>query len=139
MTRLTKAQTAQRNAAIDTLRTLVTPGQTVYTSLRHVSRSGMLRHIDVYLMIDNEPRRITNLVADACDYRQTNAYGPLKVTGCGMDMGFSVVYDLSHTLYPNGFDCIIHGCPSNDHSNGDRNYEPHHHSDGGYALTHRWM
>lgn len=139
MTRRTKAQIAQRDTAIDTLRALVTPGQTVYTSLKHVSRSGMLRHIDVYIIENNEPRRITNLVADSCDYRQASPFGPLKVGGCGMDMGFSVIYGLSRTLYPDGFECIGTDCPSNDHSNGDRNREPHHHSDGGYALWHHWM
>lgn len=29
--------------------------------------------------------------------------------------------------------------PSNDHLNGDRNREPHRHSDGGYALRQRWI
>lgn len=117
---------------------MLTPGQTVYTSLKHVSSSGMMRHISVYIMRDNEPVNITNLVADACDYRQDGAWGPLKVTGSGMDMGYAVVYGLSRTLYPDGFECIGTDCPANDHSNGDRNREPHHHTDGGYALRHRW-
>jgi hypothetical protein len=30
-------------------------------------------------------------------------------------------------------------CPSNDHSNGDRDYSPHHHGSGGYAVSHRWL
>lgn len=45
-----------------------------------------------------------------------------------------------------GFECIgqnedrSKSCPSNDHVNGDRNYSPDHiHSDGGYALRHRWL
>lgn len=37
------------------------------------------------------------------------------------------------------FECIGHGCPSNDHCNGDRDYTPHHHNSGGYALKHRWL
>lgn len=32
---------------------------------------------------------------------------------------------ISRVLYPQGFGCIGEGCPSNDHSNGDRDYTPH--------------
>jgi hypothetical protein len=82
-----------------------------------------------------------------------------------MDMGFHLVYTLSYALYPQGFGCVGERCPSNDHSNGDRDYTPHGcydengaledrepgpgelrdgcrrhwHRDGGYALTQRWL
>lgn len=65
----------------------------------------------------------------------------LIVGGCGMDMGYHLVYALARKLWPDGFDCIGPGCPSNDHSNGDRDYTPghRHHADGGYCLKHRWL
>src|SRR5712692_6873174 len=66
-------------------------------------------------------------------------YEGIKVSGAGMDMGFHLVYSLSYDLYPDGFECIGERCPSNDHSNGDRDYSPHHHKDGGYALLQRWI
>lgn len=76
-----------------------------------------------------------------------------------MDMGFWAVYQLSYGLFKGGFGCIGEGCPSNDHSNGDRDYTPHMseadrmgadgelcnchkdhmHNDGGYALKQRWL
>jgi hypothetical protein len=74
----------------------------------------------------------------------------IKVGGCGMDMGFSLVYGLSRTLYREGHACTIgedHGhhsgtdyCPSNDHVN-DRNWSRYEglHSDGGYAVSQRWL
>ena len=34
------------------------------------------------------------------------AHEGIKVGGTGMDMGFSLVYNLSWTLYRDGFDCI---------------------------------
>lgn len=40
-------------------------------------------------------------------------------------MGFHVVYGLARTLWPDGYGCIGEHCPSNDHSNGDRDYTPH--------------
>jgi hypothetical protein len=149
MPRRTKAQEAERQAAIDRLREWLKPGDTVYTVLRHVSRSGMMRHIDVYKLTDDGPQWLSYPVSLALDLRTNDRDGSLKVGGCGMDMGFHVVYSLSAMLYPDGFDCIGEGdgyksrCPSNDHVNSgpDRNnYAPtHHHQSGGYALRHRWL
>jgi hypothetical protein len=81
--------------------------------------------------------------------------GGLGVGGCGMDMGFHLVYSLSRALFPTGFGCIgrvtnakgerTAWCNSNDHHNGDRDHtrhttrRKHWHRDGGYALVHRWM
>lgn len=123
----------------DKLRELCPPGTTVYTILRHVSRSGMMRHIDCYIMQNNTPRWITRLVADLLDYRMASAERGVKVPGAGMDMGFHVVYALAATLYPDGFECLSERCRSNDHSNGDRDRTPHHHASGGYALNHEWI
>jgi hypothetical protein len=90
---------------------------------------------------------VSYLVARALGERIDRNNGGVKVSGCGMDMGFSLVYNLSHVLYPDGFTCTGEGspdvwgshCPSNDHSNGDRDYTPHDHRDGGYAIRHRWL
>jgi len=60
----------------------------------------------------------------------------IRVGGCGMDMGFHLIYSLSRILYPNGFDCIGDNCPSNDHFNREDNK---HHKDGGYALIQKWL
>ena len=43
------ATKAERQESIDTLETLLKPGTIVYTSLRHVSASGMTRWIDVFV------------------------------------------------------------------------------------------
>ena len=46
----------------------------------------------------------------------------IRVGGCGMDMGFHVVYNLSRALYRDGrFVCMGEDCPSNDHSNAYQN------------------
>ncbi len=120
----TKLQKAERAEAIEELRKIIKPGDTIYTILRHVSKSGMMRHISVLVMNEGEPFPITNRVALATDSRvEYGAHNAIKVAGVGMDMGFSLVYDLTWNLYPDGFDCIgpsLEGrgrCPSNDHSN----------------------
>lgn len=142
----TKAGAARREKAeaVEQLREILAPGMYVYTCLRHVSRSGMARSIDLYVMEQDEgrgcyPRRISHLVARACGYKLDHDRGGVKVGGVGMDMGFHLVYGLGRTLYPEAFECVGERCPSNDHSNGDRDYTPHRHSDGGYALRHDWL
>lgn len=116
---MTKAQQSERDQAIAELRETLKPGTTVYTILRHVSRSGMSRDIDVYVMQDGEPQRITWLAAKAADLTYSRKAEAIKIGGCGQDMGFVIVYDLSRSLYDHGhtFACIGKGCPSSDHSN----------------------
>ena len=136
----------EKDEAIQELREILKPGDTVYCILRHVSRSGMMRAISPMIVQNGEaPWEITHLVCPATGRKFHQKHGGVKVHGCGMDMGFELVYALSRTLWPDGFECIGkgkgwgHGCPSNDHVNGDRNYEPHHHESGGYALRHSWL
>lgn len=128
---------AERQEAIEKLRGILKPGDMVYTILRHVSRSGMSRDISV---LSSAEQDITWLVGRVLDYRRADN-GGLRVGGCGMDMGFHIVHNLSYALFPGSFVCIGPWCPANDHSNGGRDYTPHLHSKGaaGYALKHRWL
>lgn len=96
-------------------------GTTVYSVLRHVSASGMSRRIDFYTMKDNRPQFLTGYIAHALGYSWTDKAG-LVVKGCGMDMGFHVVYSLSYALFPDGF------------KDGQDERK-----DGGYALRHEWI
>lgn len=129
----------EQTEAREELRQMLPPGSRVYTTLRHVSRSGMLRTIDCHSITDNSPYWLSGMIARAtgmgCDHKRQG----IKMSGCGMDMGFALVYELSQVLYPSGFECIGERCPSNDHSNGDRDFSPHHHASGGYALRQRWL
>lgn len=111
----------ERAEAVERLRAAMPPGSTVYTQLQHVSRSGMMRHISVRTSLEGLHDWD---VAAAVGYSLAPREG-IKVSGAGMDMGFSLVYNLSRTLYPNGFGCIGEHCPSNDHSNERvANYTP---------------
>lgn len=140
----------ERAEAIEQLRTWFPVGSTVYTILRHVSRSGMQREIGVLASLGEGDFRHPNYaVSKALGWPQGKS-DSVKVGGCGMDMGFHLAYTVSAVCYRGGFGCIGKGCPSNDHSNGDRDYTPHKpeglkpqtthwHNDGGYALNHRWL
>jgi len=136
---LTKKE--QKKAAIEEARTvllkLLKPGTEVYAIVKRVSSTGMSRHIAILTVKKGKIENITGWVSSLLEMKW-NDDGSLTVGGAGMDMGFHVVYSLSRTLWPDGFECPGEGsCKSNDHSNGDGDYKPHHHGDGGYALVHQ--
>jgi hypothetical protein len=88
--------------AIDQLREWLKPGDTVYTILEHVSRSGMSRTIRVVVPYVRDDGRIDHLhpnysVAKAIGARRKG--DGIVMGGCGMDMGFALVYELSSVLY----------------------------------------
>ena len=122
---------AEIEEAKESLRKLINVGDTVYTIVRHVSASGMSRVIDLYIMKDNQPIRISFTAAkllEGYDYKHEGC----KAGGCGMDMCFHLVYNLGRVLFPNGFDLVEgqHG------RNGDTSW---HDNDGGYALKYQSM
>ena len=137
------AKERERQDAVRELREMLKPGDTVYTKLVSVSRSGMSRVIAPYIIRDNEPLCIEWKVGKATGYTltPTGRNEGIKIGGCGMDMGFKLVYDLSRALFPDGFDCIGEKCLASCHVNGDRDYTigRHHDENGGYALKQRWL
>lgn len=109
-----KTTKTERDQAIERLREWFPKGSTVYTILRHVSRSGMQRTIGLVSLRGQEDGRETN--PNAVDIRHPNYAASevlgytldkqregVKVGGCGMDMGFAVVYDLARVLYDDGY------------------------------------
>lgn len=125
-----KIAKSDRDEALASLRAALPPGTIVYTILRHVSRSGALRVIDLFVIEKGEPRSIAWRAARAIGEGYDNKLNGIRISGGGMDMGFELVYQLGRELYPQGF--AVKGVGRN----GDRSG---HDSDGGYALKHRWM
>ena len=85
------------------------------TILRHCSASGMSRDISLYYKDNN----ITYLagVAMGDSVKNSKGFNAIRVQGCGMDMGFHLVYNLSITLF----------CADKyDHNSA-------------YKLKHRWL
>ena len=89
--------------AIQTLKSLgCEDGTTIYTTIRSVTKSGMSRAISCFIITTEE---------DGSNYIQNINYfvgislglkrhkdGGLIVRGCGMDMGYKIVSDLSHLI-----------------------------------------
>jgi hypothetical protein len=102
----TKAETAAQQFATKQLAGMLTKGETLYTINRHVSSSGMTRHISVF-RVDNkgEIECLDWIIARAGIFKRVNRNNMegLKVTGCGMDMGFHVVYTVSSIVLGDGY------------------------------------
>ena len=86
------------NYAERQLNDLLFQKQEIYSIIRHVSRSGMTRHISFFIIRNGHVWFIDNLISDYLDYRPNKRYDALVVGGCGMDMAFSVVNNLQEAM-----------------------------------------
>ena len=77
----------------------------VYTNLVHVSPSGMTRWIKPLVIVNDRPLNISYHVNHLLDYKPVEKNGTqcVRVGGCGMDMGFHLVYTLSSILFDDGY------------------------------------
>ena len=103
----TKAKAA-REEAKERLLDILKPGDTVFTILDNVSRSGMQRTIRLVLIkTDDDGKPFTlhpnYLASQLLGYRQAKRSDGLVVGGCGMDMGFHLVYSMSMALFGDGY------------------------------------
>lgn len=121
-----------RENAITRLQEILPPGSTVYCIVTSVARSGMSRRMNFYTFKNGKngtPQKyfLTQLISEVLagvSYTSKDwmAHSGLRVRGCGMDMGFHVVNNLSYILhgFPNE-DRKAPGCPA------------------GYTLKHEWL
>jgi hypothetical protein len=104
-----KATKQEQQDAIERLKSWVMPGDTIYCVLAHKSVSGMRRVIRFYKITGSnksgkqETWELSGNIAKALEYGYNDSYGGVVVNGCGMDMGFSVVYNLSDKLFTDGY------------------------------------
>ncbi len=130
----------QIEEAFKRLKDTIKPGDTIGTIVTHVARSGMSRNIKMYHVSGGTMQSIGWDVARVLGDPLTDDHA-VKVGGCGMDMGFHIVYNLGWRLFKDSYHCTGKDCRSNDHRNEKRrNYRVgRKHSDPGYALTQRWI
>lgn len=117
---------ARKEYARNVLRGMIKPGQKVFCTLRGASSSGMSRRIGLHIIQGDELRSIDTLAADAIGWK-LSGLGGIVVSGCGMDMGFHLVYTLGCALWPKGTET----------PHGSRNGAPD--TSGGYALRSEWI
>jgi hypothetical protein len=93
---------------------------TIYTKVNHVSKSGMMRIISAYVVIDGSIQEIRYL-PNCKDLKWNDKHSGWRMDGCGMDMGFALVYHIArHYGY------LALGQNSN-------------HSDYGYSINQSWL
>ena len=119
MTTMTKASKAEQTEAVEKLLKWCQPGDTLYTLLKSRSRSGMSRVIQVIKIEKGQPVYLGWNVAAALGWKYDDKREGVTVSGCGMDMGFHLVYELSSLLFRNADGSYSH--------------------DGAYALKQRWL
>ena len=101
----------EQDEAVELLLDLyIMKGDTLYTVLEHVSRSGMMRRIHVYVIKNDVPLWINHHIGDLGLYKRHKGTGALIVRGCGSDTGKDITYSVARILFG---DC--------------------------YALNHRWL
>ncbi|RLG44507.1 MAG: hypothetical protein DRN81_04465 [Thermoproteota archaeon] len=83
------------------LRGILTKGKyTVYTTLHHVSKSGMTRVISCKVATKaGEILTLDWFLQDLGLGKLSSKHDGLTVSGAGMDMGHHIVYGLSRALY----------------------------------------
>jgi len=111
-------QAEQEDARERLLTHYIKEGQTVYTSIKSVSSSGMSRTMSLYVVDGDRIQNITYYVAQVLGWSlvEKNGSRVLRVGGCGMDMGFHTVYSLSSALFKGSVE-----------------------GDAGYSLRHEWL
>jgi hypothetical protein len=127
----------EKQQAIAELRKLLPPGTCVGTILRHVSKSGMARDISLVITQHANIINITHLAALAMGekVRESGGHNAIRISGCGMDMGFELVYRLGWILCPKGFIPRDAGYYSGRNGTSAESLD----TDGGYSLKQFWI
>jgi len=99
-----KTKEIEKEEAIKELRAVFKQSNhIVYTNIEHVSKSGMMRYISAFVIgKDRQPYHINHLIAKLGHFKRATLkshYEGLKVYGCGMDMGFELVYTTSSIVF----------------------------------------
>jgi len=101
----------------------INEGDTIYTVLRSVAPSGMSRTMSLKMAKGEYIQDLTYYASIVLDYPlvEVNGSRAIRVGGCGMDMGFHVVYSLSRVLFRDKYE----GQPDA--------------VDAGYSLSQAWL
>jgi hypothetical protein len=100
-----KGKLELRNASIKRLREMIQKGSKIYCTVRSVAKSGMSRKMSLFIVHNGHIEGITGLADNILQWG-TDDNGYLKVSGCGMDMGFHTVYSLSYSLFEGDGDAL---------------------------------
>lgn len=132
MPHITKAEQKEqdRQEAIARLRALAPAKSTIYVVVKHVSRSGMQRHIAAFIQTPTGLRNISGDVAEIVGWKWLDD-DSVAVSGCGMDMGFHLVYTLASYVWRNTPEAAAYADEMKDSKWRS--------GDASYLYSHRWL
>jgi hypothetical protein len=87
-----KEREMKRKDALSVLRQMLVPGQTVFVTVRHVSRSGLSLIVTPWILVqsgptaEQEPLDITQLVRHACGIRFSTRHLGLQIDGYDLEV-----------------------------------------------------
>ena len=89
--------------SIETLKEYLKKDMTIHSIIRSVSNTGLTRNISFKITDKDNILDLSYHIAKALKYPFNDKKHAVKVRGCGMDMAFHVVHNLSHILYGKGY------------------------------------
>jgi len=130
------AHKQEKAEAIERLREMLPPGTTIYVANKHTARSGMMRVLSCYKVKGGRIHWISCYwIGLALSYAVDRRREGVRVSGCGMDMGFHLVNSLSYALH--GMKDKGDGAKP---ENAGRPFTPRRgHFRAGYSLKHEWL
>jgi hypothetical protein len=100
---VTKEQSDAARLAYNKIDDKIKSKRRVYCIVRNVSSSGMSRVISLHVIRDDSMRHLSYNVATMLGSKYSDKHGGVVIGGCGMDMCFALVYELSSKLFGNGY------------------------------------
>lgn len=76
---------------------------TIYVISNHTAASGMSRVLKLVYVLNNEILTVPSGLMEKAGFKWNKKHGGWKIAGCGMDMGFAMVYAFCLTHYDNGY------------------------------------
>ena len=89
--------------SIETLKEYLKEDMTIHAIIRSVSNSGMTRNISFKITDKDNILDLSFHIAKALKYPFNDKKHAVKISGCGMDMAFHVIHNLSHVLFNDGY------------------------------------
>lgn len=93
----------EKQESIEALKSYLKKGMALHAIIRQVSNSGMSRNISFKVIDKKELIDLSWHISKALEYPFNDKHHAIKISGCGMDMAFHVVHNLSHVLFNNGY------------------------------------
>jgi len=89
--------------SINTLKEYLKKDMTIHSIIRSVSNSGMSRNISFKITDKDNMLDLSYHIAKALQYPFNDKKHAVKISGCGMDMAFHVIHNLSRVLFNDGY------------------------------------